>query len=117
MGLHQAGFAHSFEYWQRDDAGCLKLCGGLYGVQLGQVFFGESMFARVADASKIAFVHAVHDLQQRGMRLMDCQMHTEHLARFGAAEIPFNDFQAALKRYCAQDLNAAMVKGVLKNNV
>ena len=95
ISLHKAGFAHSFEYW--DESGTLQ--GGLYGVQIGQVFCGESMFARTDNASKIAFVHAVRYLSTLGLGLIDCQMHTEHLARFGARQIPYFDFLADLQRY------------------
>jgi leucyl/phenylalanyl-tRNA--protein transferase len=81
--LHDLGFAHSIEAWS-DGA----LVGGLYGVSLGAAFFGESMFARAPDASKIAFVAAVRQLDAWGVGLIDCQVHTEHLERFGAYEVP-----------------------------
>lgn len=81
--LHRQGLAHSAEAWS---AG--KLVGGLYGVSLGDVFFGESMFARSPDASKVAFVTLVESLAAWGMTLVDCQVYTEHLARFGAEEWP-----------------------------
>jgi leucyl/phenylalanyl-tRNA--protein transferase len=80
--LHELGFAHSFEAW-RDGA----LVGGLYGVSLGAAFFGESMFARAPDASKIAFVASVRQLDAWRVGLIDCQVHTNHLERFGAHEI------------------------------
>jgi leucyl/phenylalanyl-tRNA--protein transferase len=80
--LHELGFAHSIEAWQGDE-----LVGGLYGVSLGAAFFGESMFARAPDASKIAFVASVRQLDAWHIGLIDCQVHTEHLARFGAYEI------------------------------
>ena len=83
MKLHDLGFAHSFEAW-KDDA----LVGGLYGVSLGAAFFGESMFAKAPDASKIAFVASVRQLDAWRIGLIDCQVHTEHLERFGAYEIP-----------------------------
>lgn len=111
--LHRAGYAHSFEYWYSDGSGSLKLGGGLYGVQIGQVFFGESMFAHVSDASKIAFVYAVHFLQECGVRLIDCQMYTEHLARFGAEEVPFAVFQAALDHLCHQTLGQTIISKVI----
>lgn len=85
--LHKLGVAHSIETWIDG-----KLAGGLYGVALGRVFYGESMFARVSDASKIAFVHLVRQLQRWRFELIDCQMNTAHLARFGAAEIPRSEF-------------------------
>jgi leucyl/phenylalanyl-tRNA---protein transferase len=81
--LHDLGFAHSAEAWRGDE-----LVGGLYGVCLGSIFFGESMFARAADASKIAFVTLVGLLAARGVTHIDCQVYTEHLERFGAEEIP-----------------------------
>jgi leucyl/phenylalanyl-tRNA--protein transferase len=74
--LHAAGYAHSVEAWQDD-----MLVGGLYGVGIGQAFFGESMFTRVTDASKAAFVTMVRIFVERGVGLIDCQMRTEHLAR------------------------------------
>jgi leucyl/phenylalanyl-tRNA--protein transferase len=80
--LHELGFAHSIEAWQGD-----ALVGGLYGVSLGAAFFGESMFARAPDASKIAFVACVKQLDAWGIQLIDCQVHTDHLERFGAFEI------------------------------
>jgi leucyl/phenylalanyl-tRNA--protein transferase len=89
--LHRLGFAHSFEAW--DEAG---LAGGLYGVSLGGAFFGESMYADRPDASKVAFVRSVEWLSARGVGLVDCQVRTEHLARFGAREIPRAEFLARL---------------------
>jgi leucyl/phenylalanyl-tRNA---protein transferase len=80
--LHDLGFAHSIEAWSGDE-----LVGGLYGVSLGAAFFGESMFARAPDASKIAFVACVRQLDAWGIGLIDCQVHTDHLERFGAHEI------------------------------
>jgi leucyl/phenylalanyl-tRNA---protein transferase len=81
--LHVAGSAHSIETWIGGE-----LVGGLYGVAIGRAFFGESMFARVSDASKLAFVHLVMQLQQWDFGVIDCQMNTAHLAAFGAREIP-----------------------------
>ncbi|MCO8018436.1 leucyl/phenylalanyl-tRNA--protein transferase [Brevundimonas diminuta] len=81
--LHQRGFAHSIECW-RDEA----LVGGLYGVTLGGAFFGESMFSRATDASKVALVHLVARLKKSGWRLLDTQFLTEHLSQFGAVETP-----------------------------
>lgn len=89
--LHRLGFAHSAEAW-RDG----ELVGGLYGVSLGGAFFGESMFAKADDASKIAFVTLVEQLGLWGIGLVDCQVHTPHLARFGATEWLRADFLAAL---------------------
>jgi len=85
--LHARGAAHSVEAWRGDE-----LAGGLYGVALGGAFFGESMFTRIADASKVAFVRLVRQLAQWGFTLLDCQQYTAHLARFGAREIPRAEF-------------------------
>ncbi len=85
--LHRAGYAHCFETW-RDGA----LVGGLYGVALGRVFYGESMFSRAADASKVALVALVETLRARRVPLIDCQVHTPLLAALGAREIPRRDF-------------------------
>lgn len=92
LGLHQAGFAHSFEAWQG-----AALVGGLYGVSLGAAFFGESMFAERPDASKAAFVRGVELLASRGFGLVDCQVTTEHLVRFGAEEWPRERYLTALE--------------------
>jgi leucyl/phenylalanyl-tRNA--protein transferase len=92
LELHRRGVAHSAEAWQGD-----TLAGGLYGVSLGGAFFGESMFAHVAQASKVAFVVFAEQLQRWGIRLIDCQVYTEHLARFGAREWPRARFLEALK--------------------
>ena len=90
--LHDLGFAHSCEAWRGDD-----LVGGLYGVSIGDVFFGESMFATESDASKIAFVKLVRQLSAWGVELIDCQVYTEHLERFGADEWAREHFQEALE--------------------
>ena len=89
--LHEHGFAHSVESWH---AG--KLVGGLYGVLLGKVFFGESMFSRQTDASKVALVHLVSHVQSLGVRVIDCQQATGHLASLGAREIPRAEFARLL---------------------
>lgn len=89
--LHRLGFAHSLECW-RDG----ELAGGLYGVKLGAAFFGESMFTRVRDASKVALAHLIARLRVGGFRLLDTQFLTEHLARFGAVEIPRASYRASL---------------------
>ncbi len=91
--LHELGFAHSAEAWQDG-----SLVGGLYGVSLGGCFFGESMFALRPDASKVAFVALVRQLASWGFDLIDCQVHTEHLARFGAEEWPRARFLELLLR-------------------
>ncbi len=93
--LHQAGFAHSVETWLDGE-----LVGGLYGVALGQVFFGESMFHTRTDASKAAFATLVQQLKSWGYQLIDCQVHTQHLASFGAEEISRNYFTKLLNQYC-----------------
>ena len=90
--LHELGFAHSIEAWRGDE-----LVGGLYGVSLGAAFFGESMFARAPDASKVAFVASVRQLDDWRIGLIDCQVHTEHLERFGAYEIPRLSYLELLK--------------------
>lgn len=92
-GLHRMGVAHSVEAW-RDG----ELAGGLYGVALGRVFFGESMFARATDASKVALAALVEKLQRDGFELIDCQQQTRHLASFGARPIPRADFAARLRQ-------------------
>jgi len=89
--LHEGGVAHSVEAFEGG-----ALVGGLYGVSLGAAFFGESMFAHDTDASKVAFVVLVEQLRRWGIPLVDCQVYTEHLARFGAREWPRRDFLAAL---------------------
>jgi leucyl/phenylalanyl-tRNA--protein transferase len=89
--LHRLGHAHSVETWISGE-----LAGGLYGMALGRAFFGESMFARTADASKIAFVHLVRQLERWQFGLIDCQMNTAHLSRFGAREIPRQAFTRSL---------------------
>ena len=89
--LHERGVAHSVESW-RDG----RLCGGLYGMAIGQVFFGESMFARESDASKVALVHLVALLRRQGVPLVDCQQETAHLSSFGARPIPRATFAAQL---------------------
>ena len=89
--LHELGLAHSIEAWSQG-----ALVGGLYGVSLGAAFFGESMFALAPDASKVAFVHLVERVRGWGFELVDCQVYTEHLERFGAEEWPRPRFLAAL---------------------
>lgn len=94
--LHQEGYAHSVEAWQDG-----QLVGGLYGVAIGKVFCGESMFTRVNDASKVAFVHLVRQLEAWDFKLIDCQVHTDYLASFGASEIERSEFLNYLKWYGA----------------
>lgn len=89
--LHREGYAHSVECWEGE-----RLVGGLYGVALGGAFFGESMFSRATDASKIALVHLVARLIQGGFALLDAQFHNPHLEQFGLIEIPRADFKKRL---------------------
>jgi leucyl/phenylalanyl-tRNA--protein transferase len=95
--LHRRGHAHSIETWSGDD-----LVGGLYGVSIGRMFYGESMFARQSDASKVALAIAVRQLARWGFRIIDCQMSTAHLASLGAREIPRREFVTALQTLTAQ---------------
>lgn len=90
--LHQAGYAHSVEAWHEN-----TLAGGLYGVSVGGCFFGESMFTRISNASKVAFVYFVEYLRHRSFKLIDCQVTTNHLIRFGAREIPRRRFLKELQ--------------------
>jgi leucyl/phenylalanyl-tRNA--protein transferase len=94
--LHRRGLAHSVEAWQDG-----QLVGGLYGVSLGAAYFGESMFALAPDASKVAFVRLVEQLRGWGIGLVDCQVYTDHLARFGAVEWRRKRYLAALKKAVA----------------
>jgi len=91
--LHRMGFAHSIEAWSGE-----RLVGGLYGVALGAAFFGESMFSRETDASKVALVHLIGRLRLGGFVLLDTQFVTEHLARFGTVEIPRAEYHRQLDR-------------------
>ena len=90
--MHRTGFAHSVETWLDGE-----LVGGLYGVALGRAFFGESMFTRVSDASKVALVALARQLERWGFGVVDCQMNTAHLASFGAREIPRAEFTRRLR--------------------
>lgn len=90
--LHEMGYVHSIESWRGG-----MLVGGLYGLALGRVFFGESMFSRENDASKVALAHLVGYIESLGFRLIDCQMSTPHLASLGAREIPRSQFQQHLR--------------------
>lgn len=91
--LHELGFAHSVECWNGDE-----LVGGLYGVCIGRCFFGESMFSRRDNASKMVLVHLLEYLRRRGFVLLDCQQTTSHLLSLGARTIPRSEFQACLHR-------------------
>ena len=96
--LHRLGFAHSVEVWADGE-----LVGGLYGVALGRVYFGESMFSRRSDASKVALVYLCEKLSQWGYRLIDCQLYTEHLISLGAEEVPRRAFSALLRTACDEE--------------
>lgn len=95
--LHDAGHAHSVEVWRGDE-----LVGGLYGVALGKVFFGESMFSHATDASKAALVALVRHLQASGFALIDCQVDNPHLERLGSRNIPRREFQVLLDRHTSR---------------
>lgn len=91
VSMHRLGYAHSVEAWREG-----RLVGGLYGLAIGRVFFGESMFAHATDASKVALVHLVMRLQRLGVPMIDCQQETGHLASLGARPIPRERFAAKL---------------------
>lgn len=92
--LHELGYAHSVECWQNG-----QLAGGLYGVSLGKIFFGESMFSRVANSSKVALAYLVKHLRERDFNLIDCQLKTNHLISLGAKEISGWEFRQRLKQF------------------
>lgn len=96
--LHRRGLAHAVETWHGGE-----LVGGLYGVTLGRVFFGESMFTRATDASKVALARLVEECRARGVGLIDCQMATDHLASLGSRCIPRAEFESLLARLCKED--------------
>lgn len=102
LAIHRIGLAHSVETWQKGE-----LVGGLYGVSIGGAFFGESMFHRVTDASKVALVALVDRLVRRGYRLLDTQWVTSHLAQFGAVEIPKRQYLARLREALQLDCTFA----------
>jgi leucyl/phenylalanyl-tRNA--protein transferase len=95
--LHRLGWAHSFETWQQG-----RLVGGLYGVAIGHAFFGESMFTRVTDASKVALVHAVSFLRERGTQVIDCQVASAHTQSLGAVDIPRAQFLSLIGELCPE---------------
>ncbi|MBI4848793.1 MAG: leucyl/phenylalanyl-tRNA--protein transferase [Nitrospirae bacterium] len=105
IALHHSGYAHSVESWFED-----KLVGGLYGISLGSAFFGESMFAKKSDASKVAFAALTQQLIRWNFTLIDCQVTTEHLKSFGAQDIPRSDFIMLLK----SALKSPTKKGIWK---
>ncbi|RJQ55182.1 MAG: leucyl/phenylalanyl-tRNA--protein transferase [Nitrospiraceae bacterium] len=118
VSLHCSGYAHSVETWFEGE-----LAGGLYGISLGSAFFGESMFAKKSDASKLALVALVQQLIRWNFTLIDCQMTTAHLKSFGAQEVPRGDFLSMLKsalkaptkkgRWTLEDMNSVPQKGAL----
>ena len=99
--LHALGHAHSVEVWQEQD-----LAGGLYGLAIGRVFFGESMFSRVRDASKVALCHLVSEVRARGLELIDCQVYSPHLASLGCRTLPRREFLRLLERLCGDYVSA-----------
>ena len=102
--LHESGLAHSAECW--DDSG--QLIGGLYGVQIGKAFFGESMFSLESGASKEAFAHFAPVLFESGITVIDCQMHTQHLSAFGAIQMERETFEQHLDASCALPLHLSI---------
>jgi leucyl/phenylalanyl-tRNA--protein transferase len=100
--LHELGHAHSIEVWHEG-----RLAGGLYGVTVGGLFAGESMFSRVRDASKVVLVHLMERLRQRGFQLFDVQFLNEHTASLGAIEIPRRDYLARLRKAVACEVSFA----------
>lgn len=97
LQLHTMGYAYSAEAWLGQE-----LVGGLYGIRLGKLFFGESMFSKASNASKFAFIHFVRQLKTEEVHLIDCQVYTPHLESLGAEMIPRKEFIAALKTYGAE---------------
>ncbi|WP_028995341.1 leucyl/phenylalanyl-tRNA--protein transferase [Azonexus hydrophilus] len=95
--LHELGWAHSVEAWEEGE-----LVGGLYGLAIGRMFYGESMFSRRDNASKFAFAYLIRLLRERGFGMIDCQMHTDHLASLGAAEIPRSEFLQHMRALIGQ---------------
>ena len=104
--LHRLGHAHSVEAWQGE-----QLVGGFYGVAVGRIFFGESMFAVAPDASKVAFATAARALFDAGCMLIDCQVETDHLARFGAGDLPRRRFLQLL----SAGLSGPPLNGAFRN--
>lgn len=98
--LHELGWAHSIETWLDGE-----LVGGLYGVAIGRAFYGESMFHRVTDASKVAFAHLAALLEREKFAVIDCQMSTSHLASLGGREIPRSDFVRGLRTWTRENLS------------
>jgi leucyl/phenylalanyl-tRNA---protein transferase len=95
--LHHLGWAHSFETWADG-----RLVGGMYGVAIGRAFFGESMFTRVTDASKVALVRAIELLRSRSIELIDCQVASAHTRSLGAVDLPRTEFLSLIRTFCAE---------------
>jgi len=110
--LHEMGVGHSVEVWQND-----RLVGGLYGVAMGGVFFGESMFSRVRDASKVALVHLVARLRLGGFTLLDTQFITSHLGQFGALEIPRTTYRQRLSAALETDAHWLVAPDGLEDEI
>ncbi|MBD3609855.1 MAG: leucyl/phenylalanyl-tRNA--protein transferase [Gammaproteobacteria bacterium] len=98
INLHNLGYAHSVEAWYNDE-----LVGGVYGISIGRIFYGESMFARRTDASKVAFVHLVKQLANWDFKLIDCQVSSEHLFSLGAVEIPRYEFLQEIQQLISEE--------------
>ena len=105
--LHALGFGHSIETFREE-----RLVGGLYGIHLGGVFFGESMFSRERDASKVALVRLVEECRARDIRVIDCQVASAHLATLGAREIARSEFAALLRRYARRAPRGSWAPGL-----
>ena len=110
LRMHINDQAMSAEYWDKDG----HLAGGLYGIRVGTAFFGESMFSRTSNASKITFAHFAKALFDSGIELIDCQMHTDHLAGFGAEEVDRDEFELRLSKTILTD--STPIAGVIANN-
>ena len=109
--MHESGHAHSIECWQDD-----KLVGGLYGVRLGGAFFGESMFSRVTDASKVALAHTAARLWKGGFQMFDTQFVNDHLKQFGVYEMPHPEFKIALAEATKIDADFVL-KGISQHDI
>jgi len=105
--LHALGLAHSVEAWTREPADESSPAGGLYGVAIGGAFFGESMFSRAVDASKVCLVHLVAHLRERGFTLLDVQFTSPHMERFGVIEIPRKRFHRLLEAALGDSVDAS----------
>ena len=121
--LHRLGFAHSVEAWSLNEKGQTQLDGGLYGVALAGAFFGESMFTRGRDASKVALVHLMARLRSGGFTLLDAQFSNPHLKQFGVREVPRDEFRVLLQealaaeaRFPLDDDDSEMLQSFLQDN-